>query len=79
VREFGPEVHNATGNCLFHGILNSSVEAGDKQHRQMWCHIHKTNLKLREYFKAMHNTPTKIDGTNIRNFELKWHKADKYL
>jgi hypothetical protein len=32
-------------------------------------HIHKTNQKLRDIYRAIHNPRTRIYGTNIRNFD----------
>jgi hypothetical protein len=77
VCEFRNSVYDATGNCMFHGILNSSTEAGDSRIDRGGT-THRISLKLREYYKAMHNPQTRIYGTNKYNFEYTWQRTEKY-
>jgi hypothetical protein len=66
-----------TGNCLFHGILKSSIEAGDRALTEMVPYT-QNQSKVREYYNAVCNPQMRIYGTNIRKFENKWQREDKY-
>jgi hypothetical protein len=55
-------IYDATGNYLFHGIVNNSTEVGDSR-----IDTHMAIYKLRDYYKAVYNPQTRIYGTNIRN------------